>query len=69
MLMKQLREDIEGTKRAKEFQKLLQMKADDAELPGVGMDDILRPSLIGVLEKLTVRTKGWRAAGMENLGL
>lgn len=56
MLMKQLREDIEGTKRAKEFQKLPQMKADDAELHGLGMDDILRPSLIGRLEKLLVRT-------------
>ena len=56
MLMNQPREDIEGTKRAKEFQKLPQMKADDAELHGVGMDDIFRPSLIGRLEKLSVWT-------------
>ena len=57
MLMKQLRKDFEGTKRAKEFQKLPQMKADDAELHDVAMDDILRSSLIGRLEKLSVWTK------------
>lgn len=67
ILMKQLREDVEGTERAKEFQKLLRNKEDSAELHDVGLDDIFRPSLIGRTEKVLVRRT--KVLGISELGI
>jgi hypothetical protein len=67
-LTKQLREDTKGTKGTKEFQKLLQLKADDAELCSASMDNILLPLLIGGVREIDGADKGSGAVRMGNLG-